>query len=192
MINIRQGCFECNSSSCHSICISKTPVQYCYNRVINFRFDDFGWSEETCYNTEDYLYTAIVCSDLTPKEVKDYLDRLKKILDKYGTDYSFEPYKIVHSEYGDFCTPKDDEHCWGVGIDHAREVLPLVDRLLNDENLLMRYLFGDSVIYTGNDNGCEHDSKCFSAFDSYYNDDDQLAANPNHQPDKYDYFFKGN
>ena len=51
MINIRTGCFETNSSSCHSICISKTPIKNCDNRTIDFRFGDFGWSEETCNNT---------------------------------------------------------------------------------------------------------------------------------------------
>ena len=106
MINIRQGVFESNSSSCHSICISKTPVKNCDNRTINFRLSDFGWSEETCYNTEDYLYTAIVCSNLTPIEVEMYLDKLKKILDKHNIHYSFEPYKVVHSEYSMSVVPK--------------------------------------------------------------------------------------
>ena len=192
MINIRQGVFESNSSSCHSICISKTPVKNCDNRTINFRLSDFGWSEETCYNTEDYLYTAIVCSDLTPIEVEMYLDKLKKILDKHNIHYSFEPYKVVHSEYGDYCTCKR-EHRWGVGIDHAREVLPLVDKLLDDENLLMRYLFGDSVIYTGNDNSCEPDSMCYCADETVWDPTGHyLVFNPNHCPSKYDYFFKGN
>lgn len=192
MINIRQGVFESNSSSCHSICISKTPIKNCDNRTINFRLSGFGWSEETCYNTEDYLYTAIVCSDLTPIEVEMYLDKLKKILDKHNIHYSFEPYKVVHSEYGDYCTC-EREHSWSVGIDHAGEVLPLVDKLLDDENLLMRYLFGDSVIYTGNDNNCEPDSMCYCADETVWDPTGHSwVFNPNHCPSKYDYFFKGN
>ena len=192
MINIRQGVFESNSSSCHSICISKTPVKNCDNRTINFRLSDFGWSEETCYNTEDYLYTAIVCSNLTPIEVEMYLDKLKKILDKHNIHYSFEPYKVVHSEYGDYCTCERENSC-RVGIDNAGEVLPLVDKLLDDENLLMRYLFGDSVIYTGNDNSCEPDSMCYCADETVWDPTGHyLVSNPNHCPSKYDYFFKGN
>ena len=192
MINIRQGVFESNSSSCHSICISKKKEKNCDNRTINFRFGNFGWSEETCYNTEDYLYTAIVCSNLTPIEVDMYLDKLKKILDKHNIHYSFEPYKVVHSEYGDYCTC-EREHSWSVGIDHAGEVLPLVDKLLDDENLLMRYLFGDSVIYTGNDNSCEPDSMCYCADETVWDPTGHyLVLNPNHCPSKYDYFFKGN
>lgn len=117
MINIRNGCFECNSSSCHSICISKTSVKNCDNRTVNFRLGNFGWSEETCYNTEDYLYTAIICNDLTPIEVKIYLDKLKKILNKHNISYSFEPYKVIHSNYGDYCAPADQRYPMTDNID---------------------------------------------------------------------------
>lgn len=190
MINIRHGCYETNSSSCHSICISKIPVNDYRGQTISFQLDDFGWSEETYFNTEDYLYTIIVCEN-TPENVEKYLNKLKKILDECGVRYTFEPYKVVHANWGDYCTC-EKSHGWGIGVDHGDEAMPMVNALLNDKDMLMRFLFGDSVIYTGNDNYCEADSKCFSACDSYYNDDDQLADNPNHRPDKYDYFYKGN
>lgn len=99
MINIRRGCFETNSSSCHSIYISKTSVKDYYNRKIDFYFDSFGWSEDKCYNTGDYLYTAIVI-DNSPENVKKYLNKLKSILDKYSIRYTFEPYEVVHSNWG--------------------------------------------------------------------------------------------
>ncbi len=55
----------------------------------------------------------------------------------------------------------------------------------------MRYLFGDSVIFTGNDNSCDPEDACFTAEDTIWNDG-ELISNPNYHPDKYDYFFKGN
>lgn len=181
MINIRQGCYETNSSSCHSICISKKQVKP--GNFIHFGLDDFGWDPNEVYNTEDYLYTAIVTS-FKAEETDKYLKRLKKILDKNCIRYEFEPIKLVHHEWGNFYEPVK-EYGWGYGIDHGSKLRPMIEALLADENLLMRYLFGNTVIYTGNDNSCELEDMCFIA--DVYN-----KTNSHYRPDKYDYFFKGN
>jgi hypothetical protein len=65
--------------------------------------------------------------------------------------------------------------------------------ILNDEDLLARALFGDSTVYTGNDNSSEADSMCYCADKYIWNYwDDEKINNPNHDSEHYDYFFKGN
>ncbi len=177
MIQIRNSVFETNSSSTHSICISKKPVKNLPYRVC-FTVDEYGWEEDDVYDTASYLWTAILdCPD-----EEEHTQKLKDALDRLGVQYVFKyPRKS-----------KDGRYMYG-GIDHGFECCELIDALLSDDDLLARYLFSDSVIYTGNDNSSEWDSKCWSA-DEYVWDDDhhQEVPNPNHHPDKYDYFFKGN
>lgn len=59
---IRRSVFETNSSSTHSICISKKPVNINTERVIGFEIGDYGW-ENGCVDIKDYLYTAIMSFD---------------------------------------------------------------------------------------------------------------------------------
>lgn len=59
-IIIRNGIFETNSSSVHSICISKKPVENVKGKKIAFYLGEYGWENETV-DTTDYLYTAIMC-----------------------------------------------------------------------------------------------------------------------------------
>ena len=57
---IRSSVFETNSSSTHSIAISKAHVVA--GKYISFRIGEFGW-ENGCADTADYLYTAILERD---------------------------------------------------------------------------------------------------------------------------------
>ena len=59
--------------------------------------------------------------------------------------------------------------------------------------MLLRYLFEDSHIYTGNDNSNENGDDCYEAFDTIW-DDEKCEEVPNykHDEERYDYFFKGN
>ena len=184
MLQIRSGVFETNSSSCHSICIQKKEViPWDY---INFRFDEYSWDEEEVCDTASYLYTLIMntCDD----EVQQArLDKLKSILDSHNIEYSFEEPKFVKYSYG--------YSCWETGcVDHAYEGNDFIDTVLNNEGLLFRYLFGaDSCVYTGNDNSSESDCMCFAADATIWDDEsEKMIDNPNHKPDKYDYFYKGN
>lgn len=134
---IRNGMFETNSSSVHSICISKKPVENVKGKKIAFYLDEYGWEHETA-NTADYLYTAIMGFSDSEK----LLDKLKLILDKYEIDYTFQPIEKA-------------SRWWG--IDHSGETIDFVNAVLEDEDLLLRCLFNDeSVVYTGNDN-CRDD-----------------------------------
>ena len=150
---IRNGMFETNSSSVHSICISKKPVENVKGKKITFCLGEYGWEHETV-DTADYLYTAIMCQN----NYKELLDKLKSILDKYEIDYTFQP-KDKSKEYG---------------IDHRYGINEFVNTVLDNENLLLRCLFADdSVVYTGNDNCYIEDylDTCFISEKYYWSDD---------------------
>jgi len=161
---IRKSVFETNSSSTHSICISKNNGSIAFPDEVHFNFGEYGWEFETIYNTASYLYTAIVYMDKL-----EYIDKIKEILDKHGVKYTF-------------ARRKDG---WGNNgyVDHGGGLLDLIYDLFNDEDKLLRFLFGDSVIYTGNDNcNWEDDSPFRKA----------LPNHPEYDGDKYDYYHKGN
>lgn len=178
MKQIRNSVFETNSSSTHSIAISKEPV--IIGKYIKFGIGEFGW-ENDCVDTADYLYTAILEQD----NREDLLDRLKEILDNHSIEYEFAEPVWHKSSYGDYLE-------YGY-IDHSYELREFLDVILSNENLLMRYLFGNSNVYTGNDNQDPCPSGCNIADEEYYDwDTRQMIANPYHDSKHYDYFYKGN
>ena len=177
MIQIRKNVFETNSSSTHSICISKKHVSVPKGTTVNFYAGEYGWSEDTVYDTASYLYTAILVQEDRKEEL---LDKLESMLSKHDIKCVFNP-PMSRWYY----------------IDHGYETYDFVDAILADDDLLLQYLFGDSVIYTGNDNDCEYTNKCFSAKKFIYLTDDNTGKwvktpNPNHDDENYNYFYKGN
>lgn len=148
---IRNGMFETNSSSVHSICISKKPVENVKGKKIAFYLGEYGWEYETV-GTIDYLYTAIMCQNNS----EELLDKLKSILDKYEIDYTFQPTERAIGWWG---------------IDHSGETIDFVNAVLEDEDLLLRCLFNDeSVVYTGNDNcrdDCDYPHRDETKFDYF-------------------------
>lgn len=152
MIKVRRGCFETNSSSTHAICIP--DVSSYVPRHVDFGIGEYGWSTDDAA-PEDYLYTAILCvyGD-TDEQLKEKLDQLKQILNDNGISYRFaEPEWYEGNKYR-----------WldNGSIDHSDETQELIDDLLADEQLLLRYLAG-AEICTGNDN-CEY-SKASELYD---------------------------
>ena len=183
MIQIRSSVFETNSSSTHSIAISKKPAVI--GKHISFAIGEFGW-ENGCADTADYLYTAI----LEQNNSSELLNKLKEILDKYSIEYAFE--KPTYQ------TSSDGKYEWiSYGyIDHGYELGDFLDAVLSNEDLLMRYLFGDSNVYTGNDNQDDHPSGCNIADEYIWEENDEgdyvEVPNPYHDPVNYEYFYKGN
>lgn len=169
MRQVRNGVFETNSSSVHSICIQKDKNITLPNNIY-FYTGEYGW-EFDCVDIASYLYTLILNSG--DKEEK--LNTLKNILDKHNISYTFEELKTGY-------------------VDHDYEAADFVDAVLNDEDLLLRCLFGtDSCVYTGNDNSAEEDNMCYCADKTIWDGEKcEFIPNPNHEPDKYDYFYKGN
>lgn len=180
MKQIRNNVFETNSSSTHSICISKAPV--IIGKHISFHIGEYGW-ENGCVNTADYLYTAILDQD----DRDEFLDRLKDILDRYSIKYEFEAPLYAHSKDG---TSKWLTYGY---VDHSYEAREFIDAVLSDDDLLMRYLFGDSYVYTGNDNQDPDPAGCDIACNQYYDGDSHtMVDNPYHDKEHYDYFYKSN
>lgn len=169
----RKNVFETNSSSTHSICISKQDVKS-LPKSIHFGFGEYGWENDEYCDTENYLYTAINECGMT-----DCIDKIKKILDKHNIIYTFD--KVSKGKYFE-----------GGYVDHCEELREFIEDICNDENKLLRYLFGNSVIYTGNDNSNDNDDMCYSAEEFIYDDDYNKIPNPNHDSEHYEYYFKGN
>lgn len=180
MKQIRRGVFETNSSSTHSICISKAPVTA--GKYISFGIGEYGW-ENDCVDTTDYLYTAI----LEQPDRDELLERLKNILDDNHIVYEFEEPKYWISDNG-------DKYLEEGYIDHSCETREFINAVLSDTDMLMRCLFGNSYVYTGNDNSSSYNNRCYSAYETIWDEDDyqKKISNHNHDPANYDYFFKGN
>lgn len=181
MIQVRSSVFETNSSSTHSICIPKKTNKT--DTFIEFKIGEYGWENKKVIDTPSYLYTSIL--DAYDEEaIDDKLDKLKSIINEYSIGYSFEK-------------PKRNDD-WGYlengYVDHAYETREFIDAILSDEDMLLRYLF-DGVVYTGNDNtecvpdGCDICDPCMWGYE-----DGKWFEKPNpyHDPENFDYFYKGN
>lgn len=180
MIQVRKGVFETNSSSTHSICIFKGEPKF--SKYVEFHLGEWGWETSIETDTASYLYTAIICC--FDKEDSDiYLEHLKQYLEHNNIEYSMED--PVWKVSG------DEMYSSSGYIDHGGELREFVEAVLDDWELLSRYLFGDSFIATGNDNGCY--GMCEAAFETVYDRDRrEHVANPYHDGEHYDYFYKGN
>lgn len=193
MRTIRRGVFESNSSSTHSIAISKEKVPNVAGRHVYFGAGEYGWEQGCVGDTASYLHTAIVGSS-TPAQYEERINKIKEILDEYGVQYKFAPVEYKKSEYNpdyeyiEFASPSY-RYAY---VDHAEECAKLINALLSNEDLLIRYLFGDSCIYTGNDNSDDEDSMCYCAEATIWDDNYKTIPNSNYDAEHYDYFFKGN
>ena len=182
MKQIRRNVFETNSSSTHSICISKAPVTV--GKHISFKIGDYGW-ENDCVDIADYLYTAI----LIQGDSEELLEQLKNMLDSHSIEYEFAEPKYKESS--------DGEYRWLSNgcIDHGYDTREFIDAVLSDDDMLMKCLFGDSCVYTGNDNQDCHPSGCNIADEiiwEYDGDNYVEKLNPYYDPEHYYYFEKGN
>lgn len=174
-IQIRKGCFETNSSSTHAICISRDNVNIDdLPKHITFTHGEFGWESKVydgIWKKASYLYQAIC--DCYCDTRYDKLELLEDILNKYGISCDFEP---------------DEKDLWGCTkgyIDHGYGTIDFVDAVLEDPDKLMRYLFNDSIIITGNDND--------DWFEEYmYNEPYQYPQTYKDEFKKYEIFKKGN
>lgn len=182
MFKIRKGIFETNSSSVHTLCINKSdnpkaPENYTFDRG-----GEFGWSYDEycdCTSMGQYLYQILLsyAFEMGSKEWKTtdlYLTKYKDdpdykwycpeeypeyqaIITKYENEFKSKIENILH-EYG--CvnitweesqnTPTD--HYRDGYIDHVDDAYGFLEDMLNHPELLVSFLFGNSWIYTGNDN----------------------------------------
>lgn len=192
MKQIRNGVFETNSSSTHSIAIPKNCDSTNY---ISFHIDEFGWEWREA-DPADYFYTAIYETS-SISEVEEKIEKLKNILDSHGIEYHFGEvkYHIWHSDYDN----KDYLSLDYGYIDHGNELTDFVDELLNDGDKLVRFL-SMGFVFTGNDNS-DAEEQCFVERNQEFLDDfnwetrqEFKIKNPyymsNHED--YDWYWKGN
>lgn len=179
-MKIRKGTFETNSSSTHSIAISKDKVNIPVGCSINFYIGEYGW-EESEYSFPDYMYTSLLYNN-----DEEGLQKLKSILDKWNVKYDFEEPKWDYYAGNRYL---DNGY-----IDHGGETFSIMREILDDEDLLARALFGDSTVYTGNDNDEYYENPmCYCADEKIWDSATQeYINNLNHDSGHYDYFFKGN
>lgn len=169
---IRRGTFETNSSSTHSICITKND-SYNKPKAICFDFGEFGWEcdeHSDTFTKADYLYTGIYecCNDL---EIEIYKENIKNFLETDGIECIFK---------GEG-TPKTYEYDGKIKsyqsidgyVDHGNELKEFVNDVCTDKDKMFRFLFSsESFIITGNDN-----------------DDEDVDINVSYDHDEY---YKGN
>ena len=163
---IRQGLFETNSSSTHTITISTTDEYKnvkLEDDVIGFGTGEFGWEYEEyddLYNKAAYLWTGIVESDyFTPEQIVKIKENIKKVLSEYGLSAYFDPYETCSYERSDGTTKVYCRMLRSGYIDHAYNLYEWFDELFPnhgediDGEMLMQFLFNPgSYIQTGNDN----------------------------------------
>lgn len=144
MVQIRNGVFETNSSSTHSIVLADKNVEP--GLFVDFSMGEFGWSFDKLTTTDEkasYLYTAACC--LYNRDV--YQD-LYEVLVKYGVECTCSVPAVKDEKYGWI----DNGY-----VDHVDGTEEFVNRMMTHEHALIRYLFSDqSFVVTGNDN-CDHD-----------------------------------
>lgn len=190
MLQVRNRVFETNSSSTHSICISKKHVDILGGHI-DFYLGHYGWTMRNV-NSASYLYTAIMLLDEEKRDA--YLAHLKKVLLDHNVTYTFE--EPIFDMCGTY------QYLTNGSIDHDDDLHYLVDALMNDEDMLMRYLFGDTDVWTGNDNEAEDDDMCMVANEYHFVKDKETGKfelkktgnwdHPYYDPEHYDYFYKGN
>ena len=140
MIKVRRNVFETNSSSTHSICITKNNNLLEIPEKVTFKLAYFGWENKIYNDTEhkaSYLYSAIREFEkyYDKKMSRKWLDFICLTLMKNNIDYEFD----------------DTERFYG--IDHVGELMDFVKDVCHSEKRLLRYLFSvESFIITGNDN----------------------------------------
>lgn len=181
---IRQGVFETNSSSTHAICISKDRIYGNLPKHVDFEHGTFGWE---CRKYDDvnskasYLYQAI-CDMYEYDEKDEKLEHIKNVLNSHGIACIFND---------------SSAKVWNDGsIDHVgQDDMPeWLESMMNDEDALLTYLFGDAFVITGNDNGEGFKKKMYEYLGE---EETSYGTYPRYggykkEYDNYDIYYKGN
>ena len=155
-VQIRRSVFETNSSSVHTITMSKDCNSYKKNPIpekLVFHTSCYGWEVEK-YDTPNerasYLYTALV--NISNETLEDDKRVITDILAKHGCEAVFE--EVPQNSWSD---------CY---IDHGNELDEFIGVVMSGEDALMEYLFGDSCVYTYNDNMGYYDMRYSKEIDN--------------------------
>lgn len=144
MIQIRRNAFETNSSSTHSICITKNTYDYnsiCDNKI-TVTLDYFG-REEKILNTPDEKLSYLCSALYAMRRYRGYKGNIDK-------NYIYN----AMAEIGVECvfTPLDEDDYCIVGVDNPNDVYPIVLNICKNKKKLYRFLFThESFIIMGSD-----------------------------------------
>lgn len=136
-IQKRIGVFETNSSSVHTITISKR-CDYKLPNDVYIGGGEFGTEFEIyndCTTKASYLFTIMLSED--DEAFKEHKIRLTEILERHGVECRFEDDESVKNNF--------------YYVDHSDNAVPILKTLLENEELLLAYLFGDSELVTAYD-----------------------------------------
>jgi hypothetical protein len=166
--SIRRNVFETNSSSTHSMCITKNNILDQKQNELSFRIGEFGWETDMLISPEEkaaYLYTALII-----RNKLDLLQKVKEYLIMNSIQFDMQP-----PQYDDDYDESSDYRFLKYGyIDHSDELDDFIEGACEDENKLMRFLFSsESFIKTGNDNS----SDCNTEIDVDYDHEEYYKGN---------------
>lgn len=131
-IQIRRGCFETNSSSVHALCLGKGD--FSIPESIKFgvlTLDEYWKSLNTYQYRADALFAGIIGkNDYDCAKAFERFGKLIELLKETGINYSFN----LTEDYIDYQLPYIEETKW-------------VDKVLENKDTLLRYLFSDNSNY---------------------------------------------
>lgn len=166
MKTIRNKLFETNSSSVHTLAISKDNSKVNIRPLESHCNGDYGGDTEYYHDPNDkFDYLIVALRIYKNYENEEDYNKLLDILYDYHV-----PFKIIYDDTGSI-----DQPC-----ELTEDIIP---NLLSDPDKLIRFLFNDdSYLRTGCDDNCYIDDLNFGV------DDPRHIING----EKFDYYQKGN
>ena len=165
-IQIRKSVFETNSSSVHTITITKNPNNLKFPKKLIFDSGDYGW-EHACLTTPEekasYLWEGIKSvfpndANFGIVEHNKFINSITHILKSVGVKavFKYNNPKYIKSKFGDYYYYEfydkegNEDDGW---VDHCDELITFLYDVCFDKIKLLNYLFStESFIKTGNDN----------------------------------------
>lgn len=189
-------------------------TDYLYTAILN-ELSYMGWLDNFSEEENRSIRENPKAPDLNkycPKAMSR-LNKLKDILNKYGVKYSFEEPIWAKAHYWGYDKPQykfkrdvvgdvEDEE---FGIDHPEDLDEILDMLLEDENMLINFLF-EGIVMIGSDEAEDEERAKIKLDDKTYVKDNwewdnkkrsykfissEVKENPNYK-EGYKCFYKGN
>lgn len=192
MLKIRNNVFETNSSSTHSIAISKKSRGYSYDLPVEdgclkLRCGEFGWGPcllRTPYDKLTYILTYLICDLLDNEGMDSYI--------KFGSDDYYKALDLI-AEDDDINSLLESikEECSDIeefefGFDDGYYAFGYIDHqsfdMIKDEDFIDVIFNNNIMIIIDNDNSC-------TFYDWYDNrsKEDIIENLFEKEGDKYDY-----
>lgn len=163
-IQIRRGVFETNSSSVHTLTITKNSSNLKFPKKLIFDSGKYGW-EHNCLTTPEekasYLWEGIISvfPDYENKNLNIYnkaITSITSILKSVGVKaiFKYNNPKYKESKWGSYYAFYDKDGNVDDGyVDHSSKLCTFLYNVCFDKTKLLNYLFSESsYINTGNDN----------------------------------------